>query len=206
MSENDKRANQRLGSSGRLTPLGCVLAIGDERINVEIVNYHFRGASLRVGVGDYRPQHKDAYFQFRVGNKVLPEKINFRITWETIADNGVFGAEFSTESSFVLARAERFHTHSINTPVLSAADPLDPNRKIYFKALNISTAGALLSTSLSNKHLFPGMELRNAVIQFPGIGTAEIDAFIENSRPVNDENIIHYGVSLSLLPQLSTPI
>ncbi len=195
MNTRERRQEYRSTSALRFTPVACTLITSNEKISVEVINFHYRGACFRISVSDYRFQQKGSYLLFRIGLKELSEKINFRVTWETVAENGLFGVEFSTESSYVLSRADRFTSHNINTPVISSQDPLDPNRIIYFKLLNASTTGMLLSTSLSNKHLFPGMEMRSAKLDIPNIGKTELDLFIENCRPGTDNNIL-YGVSL----------
>jgi class 3 adenylate cyclase len=195
MGTAERRQEHRTNSGLRFTPVNCTLITDHERINLEVINFHYRGACLKVSVGDYRFQQKGSYLLFKIGLKELSEKITFRITWETVSENGFLGVEFSTESSYVLARAERFMVHSINTPVISSQDPLDPNRIIYFKVVNASTTGMLVSTSLSNKHLFPGMELRTAVLNIPNIGKTDLDLFIENSRQ-GDENNILFGMSI----------
>lgn len=195
MSQAEKRNESRLSSGLRFTPVSCNLIAGNEKVELTVVNFHYRGACLRALPGDYRFQTKGSYILFKIGLKELPEKIIYRVVWETVAENGLFGIEFSTESSFVLARAERFISHNINAPVISSQDPLDPNRIIYLKVLNASTTGMLLSTSLSNKHLFPGMELRTAVLTIPNVGKTDLDLFIENSRPGDDRTVL-FGVSI----------
>jgi hypothetical protein len=195
MQKVDRRSEQRNDKGLHKTLINCSLICEQGAIALEIINYHYRGACFKVTVGDYRIQSTKCHLQFKIGLSELPEKIYYRVVWETISENGLFGVEFSTESSFVLARAERFMVHKINIPVVSSQDPLDPNRIIYFRVENISTTGMLLSTSLSNKHLFPGMELRTALLTIPGIGKTDLSLFIENSRPAADEQI-HFGVSL----------
>ncbi|MES3036644.1 MAG: adenylate/guanylate cyclase domain-containing protein [Bdellovibrionota bacterium] len=180
----------------KFNPVNADLYIPNEKISLDVINYHYRGACFKVACGDYRILHKEAYFRFKIGNKEIAEKILFRITWETIEKNGLFGVEFRAESTYVLSRAERFMSHSVNAPIISSQDPLDPNRILYFKAINVSTTGMLLSTSLTNKHLFPGMELRTAVLEIPGMGKADVELFIENSRPVDEEKTVLYGVSV----------
>ncbi|HRO67530.1 MAG TPA: hypothetical protein PL182_08205, partial [Pseudobdellovibrionaceae bacterium] len=196
MTDRNKRHEERSSPTLRTSPVSCCLCVGGETAPLEIVNYHYRGACFRVPVNDYRVQEKDTHLQFRIGTKSLQEKILYRIVWETISENGLFGVEFEVESAFVLARAERFMAHGINTPVVSAKDPLDPNRAVYFKTVNISATGMLLSTSLSNKHLFPGMEVKAAMLEVPNIGKTKIDFFIENSRPSEGDKTILYGVSV----------
>lgn len=195
MSASNRRNEIRVSPSMTFSPMCCELHIDDEKISIEIINYHFRGACLKVPVGDFRIQSKKAYLKFKIGNREIEEKIQFRIAWESISENGTLGVEFFQESSYVLSRAERFLTHSINAPVISSPDPLDPNRLIYFKVLNASTTGMLLSTSLSNRHLFPGMELKNASLTIPGIGETKVLLFIENSRP-SENNTVLFGVSV----------
>ncbi|MBX3040852.1 MAG: GAF domain-containing protein [Bdellovibrionaceae bacterium] len=196
MTDRNKRHEERTSPTLRTSPVSCRLCVGGTTVPLEIVNYHYRGACFRISVNDYRVQEKDTHLQFQVGHKNLQEKILYRIVWETISENGLFGVEFEVESAFVLARAERFMAHGINTPVVSAKDPLDPNRALYFKTVNISATGMLLGTSLSNKHLFPGMEVRGAMLEIPNMGKTKIDFFIENSRPAEGENTILYGVSV----------
>ncbi|MBX3033953.1 MAG: GAF domain-containing protein [Bdellovibrionaceae bacterium] len=196
MTARNKRLEERISPSLRLSPISCQLRIGEEQIALTIVNYHYRGACFKTDVGDYRLQSPGAYLHFKVGNKSLQEKIGFRIVWETISENGLFGVEFSVESAYVLSRAERFLTHGINAPIVSGRDPLDPNRIVYFKAINVSSTGMLLNTSISNKHMFPGMEIRGAIVEVPNIGKAEVDLFVENSRPSDTDKTIHYGVSV----------
>jgi class 3 adenylate cyclase len=195
MSHTERRYELRTDPSLKLTPVNCVLVIEDQEITTEIINYHYRGACLKFELGDYRLQQKGAYLKFRVGNQSIQEKIVFKIIWETISENGLCGVEFTTESSYVLSRAERFLVNNINSPVISSQDPLDPNRIIYFKVLNASTTGMLISTSLANKHLFPGMELRTAILSIPGFGKTDLELFIENSRPGVDETV-WFGVSV----------
>ncbi len=195
MSSADRRRHDRINSTLQFLPVNASLIANGEKCNVEIVNFHFRGACLKVSQNDYRFQSKNAHLIIKIGLKELPEKIYFRIIWETVQQNGMFGVEFSAKSAYVLSRAERFQTNKTVTPIVSSQDPLDPNRILYFKVVNASTTGMLLSTSLSNKHLFPGMELRTAVLNIPEIGKTDVDLFIENSRP-SDDNTILFGVSI----------
>lgn len=195
MSAAEKRNEFRVQSNIRATPVSCVLVSNDVRIEVEVVNFHFRGACLRLTKNDYRFQSKNPYLHFKIGNKELSEKILFRIVWETVSENGLLGLEFTTESSFVLSRAQRFSAHQVNVPVVSAKDPLDPNRVIYLKLVNASNSGMLLSTSMTNKHIFPGMEFRQASLTIPNMGKTELDLFVENSR-AGDDGTVLYGVSI----------
>lgn len=196
MSRSERRHEQRANPSIRLNPVNCFLVADSCEIPLEIVNYHHRGACFRTSINDYRLQSSGAYLKFKIGKKELSEKIIFRIIWETIGTDGSFGVEFNTESSYVLERSERYLVNNINTPVISCQDPLDPNRIIYLKLVNASVSGMLLSTSLSNKHIFPGMELRGAILEIPTIGKTEVDLFIENSRASDDKKTLNFGTSV----------
>lgn len=195
MSKTERRVANRSTPTVKFNPMNCCLVTPKNKQNLQIVNYHYRGACFRGPTGDYSIFTKDAFLQFKIGTKDLNERIKFQVIWETISENGQFGVKFCEESSFVLSRAERFLVNSINTPVISGQDPLDPNRIIYLKVQNVSNTGMLLSTSMTNKHLFPGMELRGAILTIPGIGKTEVDLFIENCRDGGD-GTANFGVSI----------
>lgn len=195
MSMN-RRLTHRNKTALKFSPVSCALVIYENSIPLEIVNYHFKGACFRVKTNDYRFQEPDVFLKFQIGFKNVEEKIHFRVVWETVAENGMFGVEFSPECEYVLKRAGRFISNAINSPIISSSDPLDPNRIIYFKVLNASRTGMLLCTSLSNKHLFPGMEMKGAVLDIPGMGKSDVDLFVENSRPSDDRQTVLYGVSI----------
>lgn len=194
--ENERRLENRSTNYLKDNPIECWLITENKKISLQIINYHYRGACFKIGIGDRRPTNKNSYLKFQIGFKDLPEKINFQVVWETISENGLFGVEFSQESHFVLSRAERFSTHKFNTPVVSCKDPLNPNRLIYFNVLNISKTGLLFSTSMTNRHIFPGMEMKNAKLEIPSMGGANIDVYIENARS-GDKNDILFGASIN---------
>lgn len=196
MSSSDKRLSRRNNSTVPLTPISCQLIWNQAKVSLKVINYHFRGACFQAEIGDTRVLDKNCELRFTIGTKELSEPITYRVSWETISQDGLFGVEFSTESSYVLARAQRFDTHTINQPVVSSPDPLDPNRTIYFKTINISNTGLLLSTSLTNRHVLPGMELHRASLDIPGIGKTTVDLFIENSRAAEDGQTVQYGASV----------
>jgi class 3 adenylate cyclase len=195
MQKFERRLEQRHGSTFKLNPISCQLMIGRERFDLGVVNYHHRGACLRVNDKNLPIQNEEAFLQFSIGSKTISEKIKYRVMWENLQESGLFGVEFSTEAKSMLKRSARFQSHRTNTPVIASQDPLDPNRIIYFKVLNTSRTGMLLNTSMTNKHLLPGMELRTAILEVAGIGKADVELFIENSR-IGEENTINYGVSI----------
>ncbi len=54
------------------------------------------------------------------------------------------------------------------TPILSAADPLFIQRQLHFHVSDVSVNTLKLKTSLSNRHLLPGMKLREMHLTLPG--------------------------------------
>ena len=192
----ERRLEKRDPNSLKTTPLWCSLVVGAKDYPLEVINFHHKGACFRIHERAIKITPENAHLSFFLGNSVIPEKLQFRVVWETIAENGLFGVELQTSSHFHEDRAGRFASNSINSPVLTAADPIDPNRTIYFKAVNISTSGMLLTTSFANRHILPGMELRAAILEIPSIGKTEIDLYVENTRSLSDSNSIAVGVSV----------
>ena len=64
------------------------------------------------------------------------------------------------------------------------------------KVLNISDTGFLLSTSLANKTLLPGMKIKNCSLVAPcGTANGGLDLQIENTRPADEDSFV-LGVSI----------
>jgi hypothetical protein len=106
---------------------------------------------------------------FYIGNKLIKEEIPFRVVWTDLGESGAFGLNFIKPNADWAERHIRFKTHDKMRPSLSCRDPLDPNRLLYFQVKDVSSSGLLLSTSLSNKHLFPGMVLKESTLNIPGM-------------------------------------
>lgn len=198
MAFQNRRTEIRGTGALRTNPVGCTLYAGNVAYDLTVINFHHRGACLKLSTHneELKIEFSRCFLRFKLGVKEIVENIKFRVVWDTISENGLFGVEFLAESAFVLKRSKRFLGLEANVPVVSCQDPIDPNRILYFKAMNISDRGLLLSTSLSNKHLFPGMELRAAQFSIAGFGKAEIDLFVENSRLNENKDQVHYGVSI----------
>jgi class 3 adenylate cyclase len=192
---NRRLENRQLNTS-LLTPVKCTVFFGESAVAVELINFHYRGASLKLAQKFPPLVGSSTLIQFMHGEKTIGDKIPFRITWETISENGMFGIEFKPMHQLNAYRENRFAVLPYNSPTVLARDPLDPNRLVYFQVLNISVTGLLLKTSFANKQLLPGMELRGAVIEVPGFGKADIDLYIANARPADDNQSLFYGVSI----------
>ncbi len=194
--ERSRRIISRDSTTPIATPLRCVFKTGEgESHHLTIINYHYRGACFKSELPKKVLLNEKGNIIFFIGLSSLGEKLNYRIIWENIEQDGSFGVEFSNAITQRLERPERFSSHKYSQPTIVALDPLDPNRKIYFKVKDLSRTGLLLNTSLSNKHLFPGMELEKARLIIPGSGEADLDLYIENCREGSDKSI-DYGASI----------
>jgi class 3 adenylate cyclase len=195
MSEN-KRRFSRDTTTPIATPLRCVFSVNNEKNTpLKIINYHYKGACFKTDLPADTILNNKGSIIFFIGLHSLGEKLKYRIAWESIEQDGCFGVEFSNAITQKLERPERFASHRFSEPTVIGLDPLDPNRKIYFKVKNLSRTGLLLNTSLSNKHIFPGMELEKATLAIPGSGEVIVDLYIENCRESDDASI-DYGASI----------
>ena len=197
MDNAERRSLYREKSIPNISPLRCfILGPDGVRSEIKIINYHFKGACFQVEPGDFYAVENNSAIKFSIGNREIKEKITYRVVWESVEENGMFGVEFTGATSNNLERAYRFKSHDINKPTVKATDPLDPNRTIYFQVQNLSKTGFLLTTSLTNKHIFPGMELVDSILIIPGMGEASIHLYIENSHVSDDKSVVNYGVSI----------
>jgi class 3 adenylate cyclase len=162
-----------------------------DSFDATIINYHYRGACLRLSTLAFKSVVKDidsngrvnnCYLEFYLGAKKIFSNVPFKLCWQEEASLTV-GVEFFNQKVDFIARVPRFNISDKSQPKLSACDPVDPHRKIYFEVRDLSETGLLLETSLTNRHLFPGMTLVAARLDLPGIDSFKMDVFIENARP-----------------------
>ncbi|MCX6124366.1 MAG: GAF domain-containing protein, partial [Proteobacteria bacterium] len=166
----------------------------------EVLNFHFKGACLRlIGVpeaelklikgGSYK-------LDFYLGQSCLQADVLYRVSWSDDHDGSVFGVEFQNKMAGNFERAERFVINP-NVPIqVSAKDPLDPHRTLFFQTMDVSETGMLLRTSLSNKHLLPGMKLIATQVMIPTQKSVELDFGIENTRSGAEGNYFLLGVTV----------
>ena len=171
-------------------------------VPVELINYHYRGACVRL-VGDTPlphgdPEHQDVVFDFYLGHQCLKTGIPIRIAWNALTTDRMLGIEFLSTANDYVERAERYLCHQHIAPHLTSPDPLDVHRHLYFKVIDLSQAGMLLSTSLTNKHLFPGMTLDNAQLVVPGADPLSLCFTIQNVREALDDGYLHVGVTVGM--------
>lgn len=196
----EKRVQNRDRGNSHLYPVSCVLrGFGNEYV-AEVVNYHFKGACLRIDnvpatdrdrikAGEYK-------LDFYLGQICLQSDILYRVSWRDERESLVFGVEFQNKLASNVERAERFVTNPSIPIQLSAKDPLDPHRTIFFQAIDVSETGMLVKTSLTNKHLLPGMKLIRAQLQIPSQPTLELELGIENTRAGSNDQSVFVGLSI----------
>lgn len=185
--------------SSHIYPIHFVLRSPARQLTAEVVNYHHRGACLRVS-----PEARESLLakegslalDFYLGKKCVKRDIPYRVNWETILADGLVGIDFSISTKSFIQRAERFLVNPDLPPTLAAKDPLDPNRLIFCRVVNVSASGMLISTSLLNKHLFPGMTLGGCQVSFPGQKMISVELAIVNTRPSNKKGRFLLGVQV----------
>ena len=196
----EKRVLNRENGTNLLYPVSCVLRRFDKEYVTEVINYHFKGACLRLGDISEKDHQFIKAGEFRLdlflGQTCLQSDISYRVSWCDENDDHVFGVEFLNKIPSNVTRAERFVTNP-NIPIqISGKDPLDPNRIILFQSIDVSETGMLLKTSLSNKHLLPGMKISAAQLQIPTQNSIDLELRIENTRPGSDEKSFLLGVTI----------
>lgn len=196
----ERRVEQRAQKPSVQYPVSCVLRHNGHEFVAEVVNYHYRGACLNV-------QHLPEYIledvakgnfkiDFLLGRLCLHSELAYRVCWTDLQHSKTIGIEFLNQQQRLAERAERFLVNATYAPQVTAADPLDGNRMLLLKAIDVSETGMLLQTSLSNKHLFPGMRLANAELNIPGTQAIRINMSIENARPSSTPGMFLIGVAV----------
>lgn len=197
---SNRRRERRLPLDMMHLPIAVNATHGGTEYRLEILNYHYRGACLKL------PADMDAEVFTRgtlptldllLGKKVLKRNFSYRICWTDFELSRTLAVEFQTSIKSLVDRHERIAVNSRHKPTVVAVDPLDPTRKIFFNVENVSKTGMLLSTSLTNRHLLPGMDLKSAEVSFPGSDKAVCTLFIENARKFSEGDEFHLGVSFA---------
>jgi class 3 adenylate cyclase len=194
------RRNQQRDKSAAIGLVSCVIKIGAERLTCDVVNYHFDGACLQV---PHSIQTRSALrlgnklnLDFRLGENSIKTEISAEVIWEDIKAYGMIGIRFLSDERTMLRTAERAACHGVFRPSLDSLDPVDAHRKIFFHVVDVSLHGMLITTSMTNKHLFPGMTLRGAKLRFPDQDAVDVELFIENTRPSELATMFYLGVSV----------
>lgn len=194
----EKRTLNRESGANVLFPVSCVLrGLGREYV-AEVVNYHFKGACLRIEGLTAEDQELVRSGQFKLdfymGQSCLQSDISYRVSWQDDRDGLMFGVEFQSKITNHVERHERFLTNSRIPIHVHCMDPMDSMRQIFFQVLDVSEGGMLLKTSLSNKQLFPGMKLKTAHLVIPTQDKLETELTIANTREGSDGSSFLLGV------------
>jgi hypothetical protein len=76
-------------------------------------------------------------------------------------------------------------------PLLFCKDPIHPRDTLHFRVTNISINGFEIATSLTNRHLIPGLQLTDAQLLLPGIGLLPIHLLLKRANTKNNE--LYFG-------------
>ena len=202
MQNQSKRQVKRDSFTSLGFPVSCVLRLSGQEYIAEVVNYHYNGACLKF-TAENMPQSLDTdedmlKLDFYVGAQCISRNLGCQICWEELAETGMAGLRFSEPFNSFKQRAERFIVNPNFSPTLSSADPLDPNRKLFFKVRDFSETGLLLETSLANRHLLPGMNIKQASLMIPGHSeTINIDLGCENTRKSTGDGSFLVGMAVN---------
>ncbi len=177
-------------------PISCTTKKENEDITFEVINYHYKGACLKINSDIHFDIKNISVINFYLGGECIKDDIRIRVVWEKIKTEKTFGVEFIEEQSRHLRKFERILCHQNFSPTVYAKDPLDPHRDIYFQTLDVSLNGMLLKSSLVNRHLLPGMKVAQAKITFPGNDPIAVDLLITNTKRSEDKEGFCLGVSL----------
>ncbi len=139
----------------------------------------------------------DIVFDFYLGQHGLKIGMPIRVAWHELSTSGMMGIEFLAHSQDFVERAQRYLCHANIAPQIKSRDTLDVNRDLYFKVVNISGHGMLLSTSLTNKHLLPGMVLEQAELFVPGEKTLSLCLTIQNTHKAPAQDYFYLGVAVT---------
>jgi len=201
---------ERIEDASSQHPIHCVFRIGPRQIAADIVNFHFNGACLRLQASDVESFQQALKLgmlpelDLHIGLRSIRETVGYRLCWEALQDEHTVGIQFASSIRQWVERDSRFPTHPSIRPTLVVADPLDPNRQIFLAVENFSKHGMQVSTSISNKHLLPGMALPSSSLQIPGQQSLLVDLEIRNTRLDSsnpDRPSLMAGLSITNVPK-----
>ena len=165
-------------------------------IPLVMINFHFRGACLRVERNDRRVLDPGATLNFLLGRKCIHSRIRFRICWEELDQTGTFGVEFAESLGPTIQRHELLQVDPLCPLTLTGADPIHPTRQLSFRVVSFSDSELILHTSAHNSFLFPGMQLNRQTLTIPGKPPLTLDLYIEDVRTLNEPDTILVQVTI----------
>ena len=187
--------------NGDLEPVRAVLKFNNAIRECQILNFHFKGMGIQVDDSTARElaDANQVFLELSIyqGNTLLHETMVARIAWNDLAGSSSLGLEFIHIVEEWKPRAARIRINERFPISVVCDDPVFQDRKIYLSLEDASLSGLLLCTSLSNKHLFPGMTLRGATIRIQSEPDFVLDLPIASARQSQKAGEFYIGVSLA---------
>lgn len=190
----EKRSLNRI-KVGPSIEFNAVIGINGQNLPCEIEDFHFEGVKILL------PAHFEisktpldlSYFELKYGRKTLTRINNPKVI--RAVENSHIILTFTTFDDARGTRGKnRLHVKPSFRPILMVKDPIKIDVLINFNLINFNAHGMLLETSLSNKHLISGLELKDVTVVLPGIAILNIGLKIMHVK--KNEDHIRLGVSL----------
>ena len=196
MEEQRKVYRDQYSSLGEL--VHGRLDTGIEKYRCQVINFHYEGACLLL---DEKSQllyrnliGRKLHLELKLSNKLINESLPCQIVW---TDKNLIGVKILSSEEGFSERNQRFKTHRETKPVVKMTDPLNPQRDLIFSVSDMSETGLCLNSSLSNKHLLPGMQLLGGYLSLPTHGhRIAISLSVKNTRKSSTEGRFELGCEI----------
>ena len=186
--------------NGDLEPVRAMLKFNNAIRSCHILNFHFKGMGIQVDELTARElkESNQTLLELSIyqGNQILHESLAARVAWNDLDGSCSLGLEFINIIEEWKPRAARIRVNDRFPISIVCEDPIFHDRKVFLTLEDASVTGLLLCTSLSNKHLFPGMTLRSATIRIQSEPDFVLDLPITSARQSDKAGEFYIGVSL----------
>lgn len=190
MKHEDKRSLYRINQTVTET-FECTILCNSVYLFAKIINYNSIG--ILIISPDFFKSHYEKIDQIDLflGKQVICSYKKPKILRSTIEDQTIV-LEFQRENIPTLNRELRCHLGDVRQGIFCGDDPLSISKTtLFFRVTEISQSGFRMVTSRSNRHLTPGLILKNFDLTFPGFGSLKADAKIANAQ-IKDE-MLEFG-------------
>ena len=191
MSDSNKRNLKRSPVSLLNQRASCKLSLNNQNIELDVVDFQFGGACLTStnNLPTILTVNSMGTLDFYIGKKMVNSSARFRIAWVNHESRKI-GLKFEGGFESQYERVEdRFATAPEFAPTIVGRDPLDPNRFVFFSVKEFSSNGLGLICSLTNRHLLPGMTIKDARLNFPNSGQTSVSIEIRDVRHSDNDKI-----------------
>lgn len=179
------RIDNRFGND-----LTATITSGEKVIHCQVLEYNSLGLSLRSPLLIELTKNIDLLEMF-YGSELICRVLKPKIIRHT---NENLSLQLQEQSSGEKkSRQMRVVVSELQQGLLVGPDPVRINQVLYFRIVDISENGCKLKTSKSNRHLLPGLKLKNFDFLIPGLGNYKIDLTLTHSH-VDDQNL-YFGAS-----------